>query len=141
MGSDQLRQNPGLLRSYCAPTKKLVSRALELLVRRCRTTARPGIDSPARYLAMNRARELVLRALELLQLGCPSTARSVTYLARVPPAMELGRADARMFGETVPIEQLTNVRKIHTLAPKVPITRAGEVLQLPCPSTARPGTI
>jgi hypothetical protein len=32
----------------CAPTKELVLRALELLVGRCRTMARCGIDPPAR---------------------------------------------------------------------------------------------
>ena len=37
----------------CTPTKVMVLRALELLVRRCRTMARLGIDPPARYLALN----------------------------------------------------------------------------------------
>jgi hypothetical protein len=38
-----------------AETKELVSRALELLVRRCHSPARLGINPPRRYIPLNHA--------------------------------------------------------------------------------------
>ena len=70
-------------------------RALELLVRQCRTTARPGIDPPARYLALNHAKILTSRAGELQVVGVASHQKlpsAGAHLATSPDAPAQGSA-------------------------------------------------